>query len=215
MQIAIFDLDGTITRRDTLLPFVWGWLAQKPWQLFRLVRVLPALLKFALGTRDPGELKSALLQQTLRGAARADVSAWAQHYVRTLLNSGIFQQALSAIRSHRNGGDYLVLMSASVDLYVPQIGEALGFSQTICSRVRWDEDRLDGRLSSANCRGSEKLRYLQQLRTEKGPLRVVAYGNSSPDLAHLEAADQGYLVNGGLSLQRRAQRAGIQCVSWK
>ena len=35
---------------------------------------------------------------------------------------------------HRARGDRLLLMSASTDLYVPRIGRALGFDETICTR---------------------------------------------------------------------------------
>ena len=46
MSIAIFDLDGTITRHDTLFPLVLRWLARRPWQLMRLVLVVPAAARF-------------------------------------------------------------------------------------------------------------------------------------------------------------------------
>ncbi len=36
MPIAIFDLDGTITHRDTLFPLVLRQLARRPWHLLRL-----------------------------------------------------------------------------------------------------------------------------------------------------------------------------------
>ena len=41
MQLAVFDLDGTITRHDTLIQYVLGYLKSRPWRLFGflLVRV--------------------------------------------------------------------------------------------------------------------------------------------------------------------------------
>ena len=35
--LAVFDLDGTITRHDTLLPFLGGYLLRHPWRLPRVV----------------------------------------------------------------------------------------------------------------------------------------------------------------------------------
>ncbi len=71
------------------------------------------------------------------------------------MHRGLFAEALRAIEAHRAcKGDKLLLMSASIDLYVPLIGGALGFGQTLCSQVRWRGDgRLDGCLATANCRG--------------------------------------------------------------
>ena len=44
-MLALFDLDGTITRRDTLLPYVAGFLLRHPARLARLPRLLPALAR--------------------------------------------------------------------------------------------------------------------------------------------------------------------------
>ncbi len=32
VELAVFDLDGTITRRDTLVPYVFGFLRRAPWR---------------------------------------------------------------------------------------------------------------------------------------------------------------------------------------
>jgi phosphoserine phosphatase len=29
-RLAVFDLDGTLTRRDTFVPYLQGWLARHP-----------------------------------------------------------------------------------------------------------------------------------------------------------------------------------------
>ena len=59
------------------------------------------------------------------------------------------------VKAHREAGDLLVLMSASTDLYVPQIGAALGFNEVICTGVAFDAaGRLDGALTTPNRRGA-------------------------------------------------------------
>jgi phosphoserine phosphatase len=88
-------------------------------------------------------------------------------------------------------------MSASVDCYVPRIGTALGFAETICTAVRWRSDqRLDGRLASVNVRGAEKLRRLRELQAQLQPAETIAYGNSTADLPHMQIATRGYFING-------------------
>ena len=56
MPIAIFDLDGTITHRDTLFPLVLRQLARRPLAAAAVAGVLPAALRF-LVDRDRGALK--------------------------------------------------------------------------------------------------------------------------------------------------------------
>lgn len=211
--LAVFDLDGTITRHDTLLGFVLSCLWRRPWRLPRLLWV-PAVALHYLIHRDRGRFKGALIRATLGGLAAEDLRRCAEHFVPRTVRDGIFAEALQAIAAHRLQGDKLLLMSASVDLYVPLLASALGFEQNICTKVRWRGDgRLDGRLATANCRGEEKRRCLQALIARQAPQRIYAYGNSGADLPHLRLAQHGYLINPSARLQRTAG-PGIQALHW-
>jgi len=198
--LAVFDLDGTITRRDTLAPFLVSCLWPRPWRWLRALAALPATVRFAF-ERDHGALKGAWLHAALGGLSRACLQRATGRFVPRVLRHGLHREALSAIQSHRDRGDRLVLMSASTDLYVPQIGQALGFDEVICTQVRWTPGGvLDGRLASPNCRGAEKQRQLMRLIERERPARVYAYGNSRADLLHMQLAQEAYLVNSAAPL---------------
>ncbi len=212
-SLAVFDLDGTITRRDTFGPFLWGFLWRRPWRLARVLLVLPAAVGFVFN-RDRGALKGALIHALLGGVQRASLSRWAERFVAELLSDGLYAEALAAIAMHRARGDRLLMMSASTDLYVPHIGRALGFDEIICTEVRWRADgRLDGRLASANCRGEEKRRCLAALIARDAPGRVYAYGDSRADLAHMQLVQEAYLVNASPRLVER-QAPQVQAIHW-
>lgn len=214
-SVALFDLDGTLTWRDTLMPFLGGYLRRHPGRWLRLWRVLPALAEYALCGRDRGRLKSRVIRASLGGAPRAELDAWAEAFVQELGHKGRFRPgALAALAAHRARGDHLVLLSASPDLYVPRIGRMLGFERSVCTEVRWRGDRLDGALQSANRRGEEKVRCLEELRAQYPGMPIAAYGNSGSDLAHLRRADSALLVNAGAAARRRAARAGIGIGDW-
>jgi len=214
-SLAIFDLDGTITRHDTLFPYVHHFLHRHPLRAPGALRVLPALVRFATGNLDHGGLKATFIRGTLGGCTRAQIDAWTARFVPRLIARGLFADARSAIDRHRGAGDTLVLMSASVDLYVPTIARALGFSECICTAVRWHGDRLDGALASPNRRGPEKARCLAALRARFPQMPIVAYGNAASDLEHLRLADHAVLVNGSARARRDAVAAGIGTVTWR
>ena len=193
--LAVFDLDGTIARHDTFGPFLWGYLWRRPWRLPRALLGLPAAARFVVN-RDRGAFKGAVIHALLGGANRASLDRWAARYVPALIDRGLYAEAVSAIAAHRTRGDRLLMMSASTDLYVPRIAQALGFDETICTEVRWREDgRLDGRLATANCRGEEKRRCLAAVIARDAPGRVYAYGDSRSDLPHMQLAQEAWLVN--------------------
>lgn len=215
MQLACFDLDGTITRHDTLVPYVLGFLRTRPWRLAGTLAALPMALRFAAGRADHGAMKEAFIRSTLAGFPRRELEGWTERFVPRVLAHGVFADALAAIETHRARGDRLVLLSASTDLYVPAIGKALGFAQVVCTELRWQADRLAGRLASPNRRGEEKVRCFAQLRSAFPGLHSVAYGNASSDLPHLKLADRGVLVNGSRAARLEAARLGIECASWR
>jgi HAD superfamily hydrolase (TIGR01490 family) len=213
MPIAIFDLDGTITHRDTLFPLVLRQLARRPPRLLRLLRVLPAVVRYAVD-RDRAALKQSLLRATLRGMTRGELDAAAREFVTDTIARRCFKDALAAIRRHRDQGHYLVLMSASVDFYVPEFGRQLGFDRVISTGVAWNGDRLDGTLTTANRRGEEKARCLRELVEERNDPHTFAYGNSDSDLPHLKLARHGLLVNGNLAARRAAAALAVPTAEW-
>jgi len=213
--VAVFDLDGTLTWRDTLLSFLTGYLQRHPTRSLRLWRLPPALTAYGCFSRDRGALKSAMIRMVMGGEPRARIDAWTDAFVAGLKARGTFRaQALAVLEEHRAAGDHLVLLSASPDLYVPRIGRLLGFERTLCTEIRWRQDILDGALVTANRRGEEKSSCLAWLRMQYPGLPVVAYGNSDSDLPHLRLADGALLVNANAAARRAAAALGLAVAEW-
>ncbi|MDE2218950.1 MAG: HAD-IB family hydrolase [Gammaproteobacteria bacterium] len=195
--LAVFDLDGTITRHDTLWPFIAGFLLRHPRRWWRLPLCTAPLLRYLVDGRDRGALKGAVIRLTLGGLTRAQLDVWSERFTQRLLRSGLYGEALTCIAAHRRAQAHLVLLSASPDLYVPKIAAALGFDECVCSEVRWRPDgTLDGGLATPNRRGAEKTRCLRRLLAAHQPLLAHAYGNSRADLEHLRLVSAGTYVNG-------------------
>ena len=213
MKIAVFDLDGTLTRHDTLLPYLRGWRRRHPRSGFT-GRALGPLCRY-LVDRDRGRLKSALIRAAMSGATRSEVDRWTAEYVASIGMGDLCGGALAAIASHRAGGDRLVLLSASVDLYVPHMGRCFAFDETICTEVAWCDGRLDGGLVTANRRDEEKRRCVDALRARHPGAAIVAYGNARSDFAHFAVADSATLVNAGSRLRREAVRLGYRTAEWR
>ncbi len=213
--VALFDLDGTLTWRDTLGAFLAGYVRRHPGKLLRLWRLAPAALEYLAAGRDRGRLKSRVIRAVMGGDPRERIDAWAEQFVGAMRAAGMFRPAaLAVLEAHRAAGDHLVLLSASPDLYVPRIGRLLGFELTLCTGIAWRARSLDGRLTTPNRRGEEKARCLQELRERFPGAAVIAYGNSTSDLAHMRLAERALLVNGSAAARRRAAADGIASARW-
>jgi phosphatidylglycerophosphatase C len=214
-RVAVFDLDGTLSRRDTLVPYLCGHLRRNPARALGLANMPWALAAFVAGGCDRGLLKQRLIKAVMQGETRARVDAWTLQYVADLHRRGAFRPAaLAQLEAHRRAGDVLILLSASPDLYVPSIGRSLSFSVTLCTEIKWQGATLDGQLITANRRGEEKRRCIETLRQQYPGAEFTAYGNSSSDIPHLRDVEHGWLVNGSIAAKRAASRAGLGVADW-
>jgi HAD superfamily hydrolase (TIGR01490 family) len=214
--VVVFDLDGTLTVRDSYLGFLAAMLAARPVRWCRCWRLPFDVLRFKLGRRDNGWLKSRFLAAVLGGLTTADTEAATRGFVERLMSHGLRPGALAALRRHIDAGDELVLLSASPDLYVPAIAERLGISVCLCTRTARDRaGRITGALDGSNCRGAEKIRRLQTLLApDRAASHVIAYADHRSDLPLLAWADDGVLVNPSAALARLGAAAGLRAVRW-
>jgi phosphatidylglycerophosphatase C len=194
---------------------VVGLFVKRPWRLPRLLSAVPAVLGYFLQLTGRGPLKATLARAAFGGLEQSDVEGLAAAYVAAVRSQGVFPGALEAIAAHRAAGDRLVLMSASPDLYIPQLGALLGFDEVICTRLAWKDGRFDGELLGENCRGTEKLRHLERLKARHPGWNTIGYGNSTPDLDHLVHCDEAVYVNARGATRRALSDKGIRLADWR
>jgi len=90
-SVAVFDLDGTLTWRDTLVLFLMSYLLRHPWRVLGTWRLPFALFSFLAQGRDRGLLKSRLIRMLMGGATRGAVDACAVSFVNGLMPRGRFR----------------------------------------------------------------------------------------------------------------------------
>lgn len=213
-SLIIFDLDCTLSRRDTFLPYLAGILLRNPTRILRCIGLPFAVTKFYLGLINNGQLKESFLSAVLGGMPRPKIDAWTKQFVPQLVSRGLNKKALEVLWGHRQAGDLLVLMTASPDCYVLELGRVLGFEEIICTAIECVDGKVTGRLASANVHGMEKLRRFEGLRRRFPNHFITAYADNSSDVPLLLAVDRGILVNGSSRTRAAASGNGLQLCSW-
>jgi HAD superfamily phosphoserine phosphatase-like hydrolase len=122
-------------------------------------------------------------------------------------------KGVAALEAHRSQGARLILLSASPDLYVREIGARLGFNECICTELVWKNGRLVGDFASLNMRDAQKSSVVLAIR-ERASGPIAGYANSISDLPHLQLTDYPVLVNGSAAARRLAVQRGISCARW-
>lgn len=183
--VAAFDFDGTISRRDTLFPFL---------RRFRgLPRFTAAFLASLPALGGPGRreaYKADVLRRLLAGVPAASLQEAATAYGARLAEQ-LRPETVERIRWHQSEGHEVLIVSASLRAYLDPVVEHLGIDGVCAVELEVDdEERLTGRMIGANCRGAEKVRRLTEWLGGEAPARLWAYGNSSGDRELLAAAHE-------------------------
>ena len=186
--LAAFDLDGTLTRRDTLMPFLLWAIGRNRTYRALLASSLPLGRAAALGGPHRDQAKAVLLQRVFAGLPLAALQDAAEPFADHVVAHALRPDVRARVDWHRARGHELVLVSASPELYVTPIGRRLGFDAVLATRLEVDaEGRLTGRIQGTNCRGPEKVVRLREWRG--GTLTVAyAYGDSAGDREMLALA---------------------------
>jgi len=186
--VAAFDFDGTLSRRDTLVPFLRQACGTR-----LLARAL-ASANVRRRARDRDALKVALVGELLRGWPAERLEALGRAYVPTLLE-GLRPELLQRLRWHAGEGHATVIVSASLGAYLRPLAVHLGIDAALAVElVVGGDGRLTGEVvGGLNTRGPEKVARLSGwLGARYGPRNDVelwAYGDSAGDEALLARAD--------------------------
>lgn len=187
-MIAAFDFDGTLTRRDSLMPFFYYILG--PFQFsWLIIKSIPALLAYLLGFSSRKKLKETYLTLALKGASAAQAAKWGNDFAHNKLDSLLRQEALSKIAWHQAQGHEVILVSANLDLYLEPWGKEKHFTKVLCSRVAIESGVVTGKLAGENCRGEEKVKQVALWAGDRNRYTLWAYGDSEGDKALLSFAD--------------------------
>lgn len=213
---AVFDLDGTMTRGDTYLPYLIGFLMKNPWRLPRTLWLPSALALYYTGVRNNTWLKTAFLKSVLADLCRADIDNWTGVYVKRLLRDAMRPRALERLDQHRGRGDRLVLATASLDIYVEQLADHLGFDDVVCTRIAWSpEGRLTGDLDGGNCYGETKLSRVRDLLSKAASgSPMTFYSDHHSDLPLLRFATRAVVINPSRRLRDAADGLGFEIQDW-
>lgn len=196
--VAYFDFDGTISDRDTFIPFLIYTVGQ--WKFVSLLpRLIPVYCKYSLGLISNELAKELTLGIVLRNYKHTLIEQKARDFALTRLNKYIKPQVYARLEWHREHQHTLVLVSANLGIYLRYWAKLHRIPYVIATEIEVNPmRRLTGKLYTRNCYGPEKVMRINQFLQSKllNFCYSYAYGNSNGDKEMLAYADEAYYVSG-------------------
>ncbi len=191
-SIAAFDFDGTLTKSDTLLPFLRYSFGTKK-TILKLLGILPKLSLFVFGNITRQEAKELILTTFLKGMPISQVEELGKKFAMGPLLKLVKPEGLAKFQWHKSQGHSCILVSANLSFYLDYLVDAMGFDHVLASKAAVDNNHcLTGKLEGANCYGPEKMNRLTALLGPRSDYTLYAYGNSKGDAELLASADHSY-----------------------
>lgn len=190
--VAAFDFDGTLTRRETLLPFLRYLLGDM--QVTRHALVLsPTLTGYGLGLIDNDVAKERVFLRCFAGMRLNELEKQGERFASYVIPGLLRDEMMQRFAWHKQQGHRCVVISASLELYVLPWAFGAGFDDVIATRLETiQEGLITGKILGANCFGIEKVNRLRTLLGEKDGYTLYAYGDSRGDRELLSYADHAY-----------------------
>jgi HAD superfamily hydrolase (TIGR01490 family) len=220
-DLAIYDMDRTVTKRPTYTPFLLHCAARRaPWRLVSLPLVLLSMLAYAARLIDRGRLKEINHRLLLGGTIHPrDLKPLVESFVDQQLASNVRPGARAAIARDKAEGRRLVLATASYRLYADVIADKLGFDDVIgTGSIIGLDERVHAKIAGENCYGPAKLRMISDwveasgLKAAHGHVRF--YSDHASDQPAFEWADEPVAVNPHRRLRRLAEERGWAIEDW-
>lgn len=220
-DLAIYDMDRTVTKRPTYTPFLLHCaLRRAPWRLLFLPFVAVSMIAYAARLIDRARLKEINHHLLIGGHIHARelkplVDSFADAQVATNIRPG----ARAAIARDKAESRRLVLATASYRLYADAIAERLGFDDVIgTGSVIGLDERVHAKIAGENCYGPAKMRMIADW-VEKSGLKgahgqVRFYSDHVSDQPAFEWADEAVAVNPHGKLRRLAEQRGWAVEDW-
>jgi HAD superfamily hydrolase (TIGR01490 family) len=219
IDLAIYDMDRTVTRRATYTPFLLhcAWRLE-PWRLLLLPLVVASMLLYVAKIIDRGRLKE-INHRLLLGHKRSPqvLKPLIDGFARRTLANNVRPGARAAIARDKAQGRRVVMATASYRLYAQAIADALGFDDCIgTNSIIGLDARVHARIDGENCYGPAKLRmieaWLAAERLERAHVRF--YSDHASDAPVFDWADEPVAVNPHERLKRLAETRGWPVEDW-
>ena len=190
MRLALFDFDGTITTKDSMVEFIQYAVGKRKYY-FGLLRLSPMLMAYKLNLYPNDKAKERLLAYFFKKITIKEFQEIVIGYDKNELDKIVRKEAIAKILWHKKQGDEVVVVSASMECWLKLWCDRQNI-KLIATKLEIENGKFTGKFATPNCYGEEKVTRLKELYPTEKYSHIYAYGDSRGDRELLELADEAF-----------------------
>lgn len=210
-KLAIFDVDYTITRKETLIE-LYKYVISKDIKNIRfLPRAIYGGIMYKIGVYDEKKVKESFLK-FIDKIDEKDLSTLVKDYYRDVLEKILYQDAINMMRKLKGQGYKIYLISASPEFYLNELHAIKEVDVIIGTRFSMESGKFIRQMDGANCKGEEKVKRLKEF-LKKENIDVdyknsYMFSDSLSDKPLLDLVGNAYLIN-------YKKKSNFEILKWK
>lgn len=198
IKLAIFDIDYTITKRETLMQFFKYMIKKDKRNIKFLPRALYCGFMYLIKLYDEKKVKEGFLK-FLEGMHEEELSHLASEFFESTLKNILYDDAIKMMKQLKSQGYYIYLISASPEFYVKEFYKIKEVDRVIGTKFKFENNTFIRKMDGANCKGKEKVRRLKEVLKEEN-IEVdfnssYMFSDSLSDKPLLDLVGKPYLIN--------------------
>ena len=190
MNIALFDFDGTITKKDTYTAFLF-FATSTPRKLIGVALLWPFLLLYKCSFFPGRRLRTMTTFVAFSGVSYKALGAKAKDFSASYIPKVLRPTTIKRFAEHKDKGDRVIIVSAGLDIYLKHWAEEQG-AELICTELAREGDRLTGLNVNGDCGGNNKVVLIKTKIDIAQYQLIYAYGDTKEDLAMLALASHPF-----------------------
>ncbi|GAA0077545.1 HAD-IB family hydrolase [Clostridium sp. CTA-5] len=197
-KIAIFDIDYTITKKETLMEFFKYCVKKDIKNIKFLPRALYCGIMYSVKVYDEKMVKENFLK-FIDGIEEKALEELVEDFYSERLTRILYNDAIDMMKKLKSEGYDIYLISASPEFYINKFYKIKEVDRIIGTKFKFDKGKFIRQMDGCNCKGEEKVRrlkeFLKQENIEVDFKESYMFSDSLSDKPLLDLVGKPYLIN--------------------
>lgn len=197
-KLAIFDVDYTLTKRETLVEFYFFMLKKNPKFIKYLPKSIFSSIFYVFNIYDASKAKKTFIR-FIDGIEESEMRKIVKEFYEIRLSKILYKDAIDMIKKMKAQGYKIYLISASAEFYLNELYNIKEVDKVIGTRFIIDNGRHRNEITGENCKGEEKVKRLKEVLVKEN-IEVdfeesYMFSDSLSDLPLFNLVGHPYLIN--------------------
>lgn len=190
-NLALFDFDGTLCTKDSFTGFIFYALSKRH-IVKQGLKILPWIQAYYLNFYPAHAMRAKLFRSMFSNTPAIELQRLGEEYAQELVST-LSPEIFAQLQQHQLLGDQVVLVSASIDIYLAPLCKLLDIA-LICTETQIKNGIMTGYYSTPDCSNEQKKLRIHEQYSLQDYYQIYAYGNTSEDLDMLSLATHPFMV---------------------